>query len=176
MNRAIKIGWHVLYVRSSQEKKAHKDLEEKSVESFLPLTKTIRQWSDRKKTIFKPLFPSYIFVNIKSRLDFHKVLSMDAACSFLRFGSEYGRVSQREIDQIKFLVGRDDITEIETNVELPKVGETKKITYGQLKGLDCKIIKAGNHNKIIVQIDSLKQSILATIPCKYINSLDGFFV
>lgn len=158
------IGWYALYVKSRWEKKVYESLKDISLESFLPQIKTIRQWSDRKKTILKPLFPSYVFVNINSSLEFHKALSVNGACEYIRFGKEYARVTEKEINQIKLLIGDKNISDIETNVELPKIGEVKKITYGPLNGLDCEIIKADNHNKIIVRIDSLQQNIMATIP------------
>ncbi|MBC8756889.1 UpxY family transcription antiterminator [Kordia sp. YSTF-M3] len=157
-------GWHVIYVKSRWENKVNNSLQEISLESFLPQVKTISQWSDRKKTILKPLFPSYVFVNINSSLEFYKALSVNGACTFIRFGKDYARVTEREINQIKLLVGDENITSIETNTLLPKVGETKRITYGLLNGLECEIIKVDNHNKIIVRIDSLKQNIVATIP------------
>ncbi|MEM6686827.1 MAG: antitermination protein NusG, partial [Bacteroidota bacterium] len=72
--------------------------------------------------------------------------------------------TEKEIDQIKLLVGNKNITDIKTDVELPKVGEIKKITCGPLNGLKCEIIEADNHNKIIVRIDSLQKNIVATIP------------
>ena len=164
MLNTIKVGWHVLYVNSCQESRVHQLLQENHLESFLPMTKTIRKWSDRKKVIFKPLFPSYVFVYINSSLEFHKALSVNGACAFIRFGKEYARVTEKEINQIKLLIGDKDISDIETNVEFPKIGEVKKITYGALNGLDCEIIRVDNHNKIIVRIDSLRQNIMATIP------------
>lgn len=160
----FKIGWHVLYVKSRWEKKVFESLKEKTLDAFLPQVKRIRQWSDRKKTILKPLFPSYVFVKINSSLEFYKALSINGACAYVRFGNEYARVKDEEINQIKFLIGDKNIEDIETNLELPKIGEVIKITYGPLNGLDCEIIKADNHNKIIVRIDSLHQNIVATIP------------
>ncbi len=158
------VGWHVLYVKSRWEKKVFESLKDISLEPFLPQVKTVRQWSDRKKTILRPLFPSYIFVNINSSLEFHKALSVDGASAYIRFGKEYALVTEKEINQIKFLMGDENIIDIETNIALPKVGQTKKITYGPLNGLNCEIIKVDNHNKIIVRIDSLQQNIVATLP------------
>ncbi|MBC8757065.1 UpxY family transcription antiterminator [Kordia sp. YSTF-M3] len=160
----FKLGWYVLYVKSRWEKKVHDSLEEISIEPFLPKIKTIQQWSDRKKTILKPLFPSYVFVNIKSSLDFHKALSVDGACCYIRFGKEYARVLEKEIDQVKLLVNSKEIDGIELKPQLPKIGEIKKITQGPLNGLNCEIIRADNYNKIIVRISSLRQNIIATIP------------
>lgn len=166
-------GWYVLYVKSCWEKKVHESLKEISLESFLPQVKTIRQWSDRKKTILKPLFPSYVFVNINSSLEFHQALSVNGACAYIRFGKDYARVKEKEITQIKLLIGDENISEIETDSKLPKVGEIRRISYGSLNGLDCEIIKADNHNKLIVRIDSLRQNITAVIPFHLLEEIQN---
>lgn len=158
------IGWYVLYTKSRWEKRVYESLNNISLESLLPQIKTIRQWSDRKKTVLQPLFPSYVFVKINSSLEFHKALSIDGACAYIRFGKEYARITGKEIKQIKFLIGNNNITNIERNIKLPEIGEIRKITCGPLNGLDCEILKSSNHNKIIVRIDSLQQNIVATIP------------
>ncbi len=131
------------------------------------MTTTIRKWSDRTKKIQTPLFPSYVFVNIKSNKDFHDVLTVDSACSFVRFGEEYGRVSQKEINQIKLLVEGKEVTDIQINRELPKIGDKLKINYGQLSGLECEVLRIDNQHKISVRLNSLRQNILATIPLSY---------
>lgn len=156
--------WHVLYVRSRHEKKVCNLLNEHSIEAFLPEVKTIKKWSDRKKVVMKPLFPSYVFVNIKSPLEFHNALSMYGACAYIRFGKEYAKVPGSIINKIKLLVEVEGVTEIETNEQLPKIGDIKKITFGSLSGLECEILKVDNANKIIVRIDSLRQNITAIIP------------
>ncbi|MGY0408867.1 MAG: transcription termination/antitermination NusG family protein [Polaribacter sp.] len=91
------IGWHVIYVKYRWEKKVHESLQEISLESFLPQIKTIKQWSDRKKTVLKPLFPSYVFVNINTSLEFHKALSVNGACTYIRFGKEYAREQRKKL-------------------------------------------------------------------------------
>ena len=157
-------GWFVLLVKSQWEKKVHSNLIDMGIESFLPLISKVHQWSDRKKRISKPLFPCYIFININTSLEFNQALSVTGCLTCLRFGDRYARVTEKEIDQIKFLVGEKEITDIVTSPRIPKIGETKKITYGALTGLNCEIINADNPNKIIVRIDSLRMDIMATIP------------
>jgi|TARA_B110000495_G_C22945384_1_gene553399 transcription antitermination factor NusG len=166
---AFNIGWHVLYVKSRWEKKVHESLGEISLESFLPQLKTVKQWSDRKKIILKPLFPSYVLVNINSSLEFHKALSVNGASAFIRFGKEYARVTEKEINQIKFLIENTDAEKIEVDAELPKIGEIKKITHGPLSGLECEVLKTGNVNKIIVRIHSLQQNMIASFSNKYLQ-------
>lgn len=164
MPKTLKLGWYVLYVRSCHEKKVHDLLIRNQLVSYLPLVQTIRQWSDRKKTISKPLFPSYVFVKIRSTMDFHEALSIEGACAFIRFGNEYALATDIEINKIKVLVEDEHITDVEMKTDLPKIGDIKKISHGPLSGLECEILKVNNVNKIIVRIDSLQQNIIATIP------------
>lgn len=157
----------MLCVKTQWEKKVDHSLKEICVESFLPLAKVVRQWSDRKKTISKPLFPSYVFVNINSSLEFHKALTVNGVYTYIKFGSEYARVTEKEINQIKFLVDNKYVTDLEVNTNLPKVGDIKKIIYGPFNGLECEVIRIGNVNKVIVQIKLLHNIVTATIPSYY---------
>ena len=54
--------WYALYTKSRNEKKAHSALVSSGIDSFLPLIKNLKQWSDRKKWVEEPLFRSYLFV------------------------------------------------------------------------------------------------------------------
>jgi transcriptional antiterminator RfaH len=157
-----------LYVKSRWEKKVHVSLQEISLESFLPQVKTVQQWSDRKKKIITPLFPSYVFVNINSSLEFHKALSVNGACVYIRFGKEYARVTEKEVNQIKLLVGANEVADVVMDTQLPKVGKIKKIVYGPLSGLECEVLKVGNINKVILRIDSIKMNVVAIIPSCYL--------
>ncbi len=42
--------WYAVYTRSRFEKQVLKGLLDQDIEAYLPLIKTVRQWSDRKKT------------------------------------------------------------------------------------------------------------------------------
>ena len=59
--------WYALYTRPRAEKLVFQRLVEAGIETFLPLQKTYRMWSDRKKLVEKPLLSSYIFVKTNSK-------------------------------------------------------------------------------------------------------------
>ena len=172
MAKLLKTGWYVLYVRSRYERKVDELLRENGVESFVPLITKIRQWSDRKKMLVTPLFSSYVFVHIKSSMDFHKTLSTEGASAFIRFGNEYGIVSDEEIKKIKFLVGAKDLKDVKIEHQSYAIGEIREIQYGALAGLQCEIFKVNNENKVIVRLDSIQQNIVATIPSGSLVNLD----
>ena len=169
------IGWHVLNVKPHWEKRVTNSLISLSLEAFLPQEKTILQLRGRKKTIFKPLFPSYVFVYIRSSLEFHKALSVKGTYDYIRFGEEYGKVTQKEIDQIKLITENKIVNDIETDTQLSKIGEMRKIVCGPLTGLECEVLEVNNDDKIIVRLDSLQQNIVATIPHYYIEETENFF-
>ncbi|MEW7293163.1 UpxY family transcription antiterminator [Aquimarina sp. 2304DJ70-9] len=171
MGKLLKIGWYVLYVRSRQEKKVDNLLKESHLESFLPLVKTVRQWSDRKKIIEAPLFPSYVFVKINSAQDFYKASSIEGACTFVRCGGEYALAQDDEIQKIKLFLGSKDVTNVSKSNDTLEVGEVMMIQYGSLAGLECEVLKVNNESKIVVRLNSINQSITATIPSQFLSKI-----
>ena len=56
--------WYAIYTKSRWEKKCAKTMQADGYTIYLPLIKTLKQWSDRKKMVEIPLIPGYIFVNV----------------------------------------------------------------------------------------------------------------
>ncbi len=164
-------GWHVLYVKTQHEKKVDLLLKESALESFLPTITAIRQWSDRRKKIIQPLFPSYVFLHVNSKNDFYTALNVQGVFKYLRFGNEYAKVRNEEIRRIKQFLNLEGISDVETAGFTPKKGDKMIINYGPLSGLECLVIKTNNRNRIFVRIESLRQNITATIPVSYLSEV-----
>ena len=60
-------NWYAIYTRAKAEKKVYEQLERSGYEVYLPLTTTIKQWSDRKKKIKTPLISSYVFIKTEEK-------------------------------------------------------------------------------------------------------------
>ena len=56
--------WYPVYTHPRAEKKAHQALSNKGIETYLPLRRQLKQWSDRKKWVDEPFIKSYLFVHI----------------------------------------------------------------------------------------------------------------
>ena len=56
--------WLVVKTKANAEKKVAERLSMKKIEVYLPLYTTVKQWSDRKKKIQRPLISSTVFVYI----------------------------------------------------------------------------------------------------------------
>ena len=79
--------WFALYCMSRQEKVVHSDLTEDGYESYLPMQKVKRKWSDRIKWVEEPMFRSYVFVRVSSR-EYFKVLQHRAVMKYVGFGGK----------------------------------------------------------------------------------------
>src|ERR1035438_10716010 len=93
------IHWYAVSVCSRREKQCYGLLDRKGIETFLPLHKQFRKWSDRKNEVEMPLFPGYIFVKINpsKRME---VLSTPGIVRFIRFGGEDTPVPEVQIKAI----------------------------------------------------------------------------
>lgn len=59
--------WYALYTRAKWEKKVVALLDKKNITNYCPLNRVHKQWSDRKKVMYEPLFRSYVFVYITEK-------------------------------------------------------------------------------------------------------------
>ncbi len=104
--------WLALYTRPRWEKKVHQFLEEKGIESYCPLNKVRRQWSDRVKTVEEPLFKSYVFVRVNEG-ERTAVRLTNGAINFIYWNGKPAQVRDREIEAIRRFLDEHEEVELE---------------------------------------------------------------
>lgn len=152
--------WYAIYTKSRSEKKLVQRLTEKGIEAYLPLQKTIRQWSDRKKIVTEPLIRSYVFVNV-SATDYFEALNTAGASHYVWFAGKPASIPSRQIELLKIITGSGVDVEC-LHADIPD-GTTVKVSSGPLAGLTGQLVNHGGKNKVIVQIDHLDKVLLLTI-------------
>lgn len=160
--------WFALYTRPRAEKQVFQRLTEEGIETFLPLQKTYRIWSDRKKMVEKPLLSSYIFVRTNPKC-FPKVYKVNGVVKFISFEGQPVSIPCNQIDNLKLLVNSD--AEIEVSSEKFATGDSVEVVSGSLIGLTGELIKIGNHNRVIVRIDRLDQNLILKIPKAFLKRI-----
>src|ERR1700757_2567978 len=60
-------SWYAVRVRPKGEDRTSNELSVRGFESFLPMQRLQRRWSDRIKTIEAPVFPGYLFCRFEPR-------------------------------------------------------------------------------------------------------------
>lgn len=171
--RSIKIAaeeekWYALYTRPRAEKQVYQRLIESDIESFLPLQKTIRVWSDRKKLIEKPLLSSYVFVrtNYKS---FPQVYKTNGVVKFISFEGQPVSIPQKQIDNLRLIIDSD--AEVEVTSERFAQGDNVEVVNGSLIGLTGELVKIGTNNRVVVRIDRLDQNLILKIPKAFLRKI-----
>ncbi len=160
--------WYAIYTHPRAEKQVHARLIEVDVETYLPLQKTYRQWSDRKKLIEKPLLSSYVFVKVIP-VEFPKVYKAEGVVKFVSFEGHPVAIPQKQIDNLRLLI--DSNAEVEVTSEKFEKGDEVEVIMGSMIGLTGELIKIGRKKRVIIRIDKLEQNIVLTIPVTFLRKL-----
>jgi len=156
-----KYQWYAIYTKANNEKKICENLREKNIECYLPLKKTLRQWSDRKKWIEEPLFRCYIFIKV-SHIEFFNVLSNPGVIYYVSFGGKPQTIPENQIDNIKKMVAQEE-KEIIVNYENIKKGTDCEVLVGPLKGLQGEIVRVCGQYRLLIRLVSMGISLHVNI-------------
>lgn len=91
--------WYIIQTRPRWEKKVADCLERKGVESYCPLKKVKRKWSDRIKILEEPLLKSHVFVKILPE----QKIDVRITEGVVNFAYQNGKPTQVKEKQIKAL-------------------------------------------------------------------------
>ena len=149
-------NWYAIYTRSRSEKKVAELLVEKGINSYLPLVKTMRQWSDRKKKVEVPLIRSYVFVNI-SRKEYDEVLQTQGVVAYVTFEGKAAKIPDQQIEAVRIaLEGRLEISAYKDDF---KRGEKVKIVSGPMKGFEGEYVGIAKKRNFIIRLSSIGYSL-----------------
>ena len=153
-------NWYAVYTKPRSEKKLAMRLNEKSIEAYVPLRKTLKQWSDRKKMVEEPMISSYVFVNV-SKENYFEVLNTPGAVRFIWFSGKPAIIPEKQIRNLKLLTG--------TNIEVESAhngfpeGSQVRVMSGLLNGLTGELVSVAGKNKVLIRIDHLDKVLLVTV-------------
>jgi transcription antitermination factor NusG len=151
--------WLAVYTRPRWEKKVNKLLQEKGTESYCPLNKVRRKWSDRVKVVEEPLFKSYVFVKISDE-DRTAVRMTPGVINFVYWEGKPAVIKEKEIATIRRFLDEYENVELQT---MPlKVDQRVKVAHGPLMDQEGKVLEL-RHKTAKVAIDSLGYILVAYI-------------
>jgi transcription antitermination factor NusG len=134
-------------------------LVKKRIETYCPLNKVVRQWADRKKVVFEPLFTSYVFVHINAQEQL-AVKQTDGIMNFVYWLGQPAVIKDEEIDAVK------QFLEEYQNVQLEKIAvnmnDRVKISNGPLMAREGDVIEVRNRT-VKVQLPSLGYALTAEV-------------
>jgi transcription antitermination factor NusG len=162
--------WYAVYIKSRAEKKAQTELQQKEIESFLPLQRRLRQWSDRKKWVEMPLIPGYIFVRV-SRKEYDAVLQSSFIVSYVRFEGTAAIIPDNQIRYLQLMLKQDNLN-IEITREAFEPGQMIEIIAGPLIGIQGKLVYVNGKNKVALELEQFGYSATIEILIEDIRILE----
>ena len=158
--------WYPVYTYPKAEKKAHQALLNKGIETYLPLRRQLKQWSDRKKWIDEPFIKSYLFVRITQQ-EQAEVLMTKGITRFIYFGGKVTSMPDKQLEDLKLLMA--SAVELEVTEENLLPGEKIILKAGPLKGMVGEIISYRSQRQLALRLENLGCSVIIHVAASLID-------
>ncbi len=169
MEKILEKKWYAVYTKPRWEKKIDARLIKKGIESWCPLQKVERQWSDRKKIVEDPLFKSYVFVRIDVT-ERSNVLMTDGVLNFVYYLGKPAVIRDEEVNTIKMYLSEKDARISLISDEGFVQGEKIRINFGVFMDREGTVLRGGK-KKVYVQLQSLGQVMVVEFPAEYLSPI-----
>ncbi len=150
--------WYVIYTKSNCEKKVASLLTKYNIDNYCPLNKTMRQWADRKKMIFTPLFTSYVFVQISEDALYKVRQASSDIINFVYWLGKPAVVRKDEIEQIRQFL--DHHMDVKLEKKPIHINDKIKVLSGPFLNMEGNV-KSIEHNKVKLILPSLGYIMIA---------------
>ena len=153
------VFWYALTTRSQHEKKAVEALDLRGFQTFLPLYRARRRWSDRTKVLDLPLFPGYVFCRfaVEQRVS---VLTSPNIATVVGIGKQPVPLADEEIQGIQTMIASGLRVEPWQFLE---VGQKVRIAGGALDGVTGILVQEKNSLRVVVNVELLHRSVAVEI-------------
>ncbi len=151
--------WLAIYTRPRWEKKVNQLLTEKGFESYCPLNKVKRKWSDRIKVVEEPLFKSYVFVKVAEK-ERTEVRMTSGAINFVYWNGKPAVIKEKEINAIRRFL--NEYAYVEARPMDVRLNQRVRIINGTLMDKEGKVLEL-RHKTAKIAIESLGYILVAYI-------------
>ena len=165
MNEIMK--WFAVYTRPRSEKKVAEILTRRKIENYCPINKIVRQWSDRKKVVHEPLFPSYVFARV-SESNVTALKQTNGVINLVYWLGKPAVIRDLEIEAVrKFLSEYSNIKLEKTPVT---INDHVRVLSGPLMDLEGKVLSIGS-NTVKLALPSLGYMMFAELETSNVSVL-----
>jgi transcription antitermination factor NusG len=151
--------WYAVYTLSNHEKCVQGQLEQRSVESFLPLYETLRRWKDRKVRLQLPLFPGYLFVRIPL-CDRLRVLQIPSVVRLVGFNGTPVALPEEEMRALRNGLAQGICAEPWPYLTS---GRRVRIVRGPLYGMQGTLLRKKNQTRVVITLDLIRRSVVVEV-------------
>lgn len=161
--------WYAVYTRPQCEKRVHKALQNLQLQVYLPVTNVLRQWSDRKKVLSKPLFPSYLFTKIYVE-NIATVMQTNGVVRIISSNGEPIAIPEEHIESIRQVLEAGYQFLIHPYFSVEK-GDWVRVVSGSLKGVRGIVITDSSDDHLLIMIKSVGKTVSVNVEKKHLRPI-----
>ncbi len=151
------LSWFAVQTKPRHEKKVSVELSEKGLQSFLPVQRQRRQWSDRQKWIDLPLFSNYVFVRLAEGVEPRtRVLRTFGVIRFAGAPGHGTPIPEEQIDNLHAIASQRIPL---VPLSYINVGEKVRICGGALEGIEGFLVAIKDDRRLVVSVDLIQRSV-----------------
>ncbi|MBS1851218.1 MAG: UpxY family transcription antiterminator [Acidobacteria bacterium] len=154
-------NWYAVQTRARHEKVVAERLQEQGIATFLPLTREVHRWSDRKKVVELPLFSCYVFAKfLPSNEERLRVCRTHGVFQVVGVRGEAIPIPEEQIESVRAVL----------NEQIPwfthpflKIGQRVRIRSGALNGVEGVLVARAGERTLVVSVDVIQRSLAVRI-------------
>lgn len=147
--------WFALTVHPKHEQLAERGLRNQGLETYVPVHRVRRRWSDRTKELAMVLFPGYVFCRFAAP-DKLRVLKSPGVRSIVSVGRDPIAVDDAEIASVRALIASGRPIDV---CPYMRVGQCVRITQGFFESVRGVIVRVKDSWRVLVSIEALGCSV-----------------
>ncbi len=155
----LEVRWYAAYTCANHEKRVREQLEQRSLESYLPVYEAVRRWKDRRMRLQLPLFPGYVFVRM-ALVDRLRVLQVPSVVHLVGFNGHLAALPDAEIEGLKN--GLAGGVRAEPHPFLT-AGRRVRIKAGPLEGREGILLRRKGSLRVVLSIELIQRSIVVDV-------------
>ena len=156
---SLQLHWYAAYTCANHEKRVREQLEQRSVESFLPVYEAVRRWKDRRMQLQLPLFPGYVFVRM-ALADRLRVLQVPSVVRLVGFNGQLSALPDEEIEGLKKGLARGVRAEPHPFLT---VGRRVRMKSGPFEGRQGILLRRRGSLRLVLSLDLIMRSVVIDV-------------
>ena len=161
--------WYAAYTASRHEKRVAEQLQERSIDHFLPLYETIHRWKNGRHRVQLPLFPGYVFVHIALR-DRLPVLTIPGLVRLVGFSGVPFPLPEQDIEAMQNALNSGVAAEPYPYLT---VGSRVEISNGPLQGMKGILLRRRNKFRIVLSLDLIMRAMVVEVEAADVMPVKG---
>tara|TARA_B100001057_G_C22842485_1_gene947630 strand:+ start:994 stop:1467 length:474 start_codon:yes stop_codon:yes gene_type:complete len=143
-------NWFVVYTRPQQELKVADQLTSMGITNYCPTITLVKQYSDRKKKVNRPILSSYVMVQLEEK-ERNNVFACTGIVRYLFFLGKPAIIPTSDIDLMQ-----DHLNGVYNDIKVTtlSVGDSHTIREGPFSGISGKVVQTDN-KKVKLELATL---------------------